>query len=153
MKNPIKKLLMATALCTSLSACGGGGGAGGAVGTVQNWVNEDLSNLSGATSNINYWNNILQDYLSSTSSSASVQSILTGPSEEDRAKAQTLLTILQQANEAWENSNNIIDGLSDSEKYAELNKTSYKEAYQAIQFLNNNVKPLVQRLQVGNHFQ
>ena len=109
MKNPIKKLLMATALCTSLSACGGGGGAGGAVGTVQNWVNEDLSNLSGATSNINYWNNILQDYLSSTCSSASVQSILTGPSEEDRAKAQTLLTILQQANEAWENSNSIID--------------------------------------------
>ena len=149
MKNPIKKLLMATALCTSLSACGGGGGAGGAVGTVQNWVNEDLSNLSGATSNINYWNNILQDYLSSTSSSASVQSILTGPSEEDRAKAQTLLTILQQANEAWENSNNIIDGLSDSEKYAELNKTSYKEAYQAIQFLNNNVKPLVQKVASG----
>ena len=44
MKNPIKKALMATALCTTLAACGGGGGAGGAVGTVENWVNNDLSN-------------------------------------------------------------------------------------------------------------
>ena len=48
MKNPIKKLLMATALCTSLSACGGGGGAGGAVGTIQTWVQEDLTTLAGA---------------------------------------------------------------------------------------------------------
>ena len=62
MKNPFKKVLMATALCTTLAGCGGGGGAGGAVGQVENWVNNDLSTLSGASSNISTWNSIIQSF-------------------------------------------------------------------------------------------
>ena len=149
MKNPIKKALMATALCTTLAACGGGGGAGGAVGTVENWVNNDLSNLSGASSNIGTWNSIIQSFYASTSASSS--SILTGPSAEDQATANSLLELLTQANNAWEASNAIINNLTDdNEKYNALNDADYKAAYRAIQFLNNNVKPLVQKVADGS---
>ena len=148
MKNPIKKAIMATALCTTLAACGGGGGAGGAVGTVQNWVNNDLSTLSGASSNIGNWNSIIQSFYASTSASSS--SILTGPNAEDQATANTLLNLLTQANNAWAASNAIINNLEDAEKYNALNDADYKAAYRAIQFLNNNVKPLVQKVADGS---
>ena len=142
---------MATALCTTLAGCGGGGGGpGGAVGEVQEWVNDDLSNLVGAESNIGNWYNIIQSFNTSMANGSSIQSILTEPSTEDREKAQYLLTLLQDANNAWIESNSIIDDLSDSEKYEKLNSDAYKKAYRAIQFLNNNVKPLIQKVANGN---
>jgi len=152
MKNPIKKLLMATALCTSLSACGGGGGAGGAVGTIQTWVQEDLTTLAGAESNIAQWQSLINTFSASVEGSGqgSLQSIITGPDAEDRAKATKLLELLTKANQTWEDSNTEINKLSDKKKYEYLNSVDYKNAYKAIQFLNNNVKPLIQKVANGN---
>ena len=152
MKNPFKKILMATALCTSLSACGGGGGAGGAVGTIQTWVQEDLTTLAGAESNIAQWQSLINTFSASVegSGTGSLQSIITGPDAEDRAKATKLLELLTKANQTWEDSNTEINKLSDKKKYEYLNSVDYKNAYKAIQFLNNNVKPLIQKVANGN---
>ena len=43
--NKFKKFIIGTALCTTLAGCGGGGGAPGAI---NDFVQEDLSNLSGS---------------------------------------------------------------------------------------------------------
>ena len=143
---------MATALCTSLSACGGGGGAGGAVGTIQTWVQEDLTTLAGAESNIAQWQSLINTFSASVEGSGqgSLQSIITGPDAEDRAKATKLLELLTKANQTWEDSNTEINKLSDKKKYEYLNSVDYKNAYKAIQFLNNNVKPLIQKVANGN---
>ena len=41
----LKNILLAGAMATTLTACGGGGGGGGAVGTVSNFIQNDISNL------------------------------------------------------------------------------------------------------------
>ena len=48
----LRNIVLAGAMATTLSACGGGG-SGGAVGTVTDFVTEDLSNLAGSESIIN----------------------------------------------------------------------------------------------------
>lgn len=139
---------MATSL-TALTACGGGGGGAGAINDVKSWVQNDLTNLSEASGNVNTWFDIVSD-LESELSGASASALITGPTTEDISKAKDLLQILTRANNAWTRSNNIINNLGDdTEKYNEFNKEEYKKAYQAIQFLNNNVKPLLEKVASG----
>ena len=150
--NKLRKAFLATASALTLTACGGGGGSG-AVGTISEWVNNDLSTLSGSSSNIATWNNLINSFSSSIGNTGSIQSILSTPDANDKAQAQELLNLLEDANNAWLTSNNVINGsdstLTDSEKYAEFNKDGYKKAYQAIEFLNNNIKPLLQKVANG----
>ena len=47
-----RNILLSGILATTLTACGGGGG-GGAIGSVNDFVQEDLSSLSGSESIIN----------------------------------------------------------------------------------------------------
>jgi ABC-type glycerol-3-phosphate transport system substrate-binding protein len=44
----LKNTLLALSSALALTACGGGGGGGGAVGTVSNFVQEDLSTKASA---------------------------------------------------------------------------------------------------------
>ena len=44
-----KNIVLAGAMATTLTACGGGG-AGGGAGAVQDFIEKDLSNLSGSES-------------------------------------------------------------------------------------------------------
>jgi hypothetical protein len=75
----LRNILLTTALATTLSACGGGGGGGGAVGSVSNFVNNDLSNLSGSQSIISSYSNLLTSFNSTVSSGdfSSISAVLT----------------------------------------------------------------------------
>ena len=88
---------------TALTACGGGGGGGGAVGTVSNFVQNDLTNLAGSESIVSSYSNLLTNFNSTISSGdiSSIQAILTGPDADDIAKANTLLTQLSTAESLW----------------------------------------------------
>ena len=84
---------------TALTACGGGGGGGGAVGTVSNFVQNDLTNLSGSENIVSSYSNLLSNFNTTISSGdiSSIQAILTGPDNDDIAKANRLLTQLTTA--------------------------------------------------------
>ena len=59
----LRNIVLAGAMATTLTACGGGGGSG-AVGTVTDFVTEDLSNLAGSESIINSYSSILFFFVS-----------------------------------------------------------------------------------------
>ena len=59
----LKNLLLAGAMATTLTACGGGGGGAG-VGAVNNFVQEDLSNLAGSSSIVNSYSSLLSTFQS-----------------------------------------------------------------------------------------
>ena len=94
----IKKLLLAVVLSSLLTACGGGGG-GSAVTAVSNFINNDVTNLSGSESIINSYSNLLSNFNFALTSGdlSSLSGILTKPTAEDQTKAQSLLAMLNQA--------------------------------------------------------
>ena len=49
-RSKVKNTVLAGLAGLTLTACGGGGGGGGAVGDVGNFIDNDLSNLSGSAS-------------------------------------------------------------------------------------------------------
>ena len=53
----LRNLLLSGAMATTLTACGGGGGGSG-VGAVNDFVQQDLSNLSGSSSIVNSYSNL-----------------------------------------------------------------------------------------------
>ena len=57
----LKNTALATILATTLTACGGGGG-GGPAGDINNFVQEDLSNLNGSASLVSSYSNLLTDF-------------------------------------------------------------------------------------------
>ena len=61
----LRKLLMAGAMATTLTACGGGGG--GAGGAVTNFVENDLTNLAGSETIINSYSSLLTGFNSTIS--------------------------------------------------------------------------------------
>ena len=94
----LRNLLLSGAMATTLTACGGGGGgAGGAVSDIKDWVNDDLTNLSLASSNVSDWASIITDFelASNSASNSSLSALITGPTAEDQASAQNLLDILK----------------------------------------------------------
>ena len=55
----LRKLVLAGAMATTLTACGGGG-AGGGAGAVNDFVQNDLSNLAGSESIINSYSSAIE---------------------------------------------------------------------------------------------
>ena len=136
---------------TALTACGGGGGGGGAVGTVSNFVQNDLTNLAGSESIVSSYSSLLSNFNSTISSGdiSSIQAILTGPDADDIAKANTLLTQLSTAESLWAQTEDLIESQSDADRYTIYNSDSYKEAYAAFLYLKNSVKPIIQKVAEG----
>ena len=149
-KHKFKNTALATILATTLTACGGGGG-GSAVGIVENFVQDDLSDLSGSIDLVNSFENLLSDFNSEISSGdiSAVQGILTGPDQQDIAQANSLLTQLQTAKNLWDQTEELIDAQTDSDKYAIYNSNSFKEAHAAMLYLQNHVKPVIQKVANG----
>ena len=54
----LRNILLSGAMATTLTACGGGG-SGGAIGSVSNFVQDDLSSLTGSESIINSYSSFL----------------------------------------------------------------------------------------------
>ena len=53
----LKNTALSTLMATTLTACGGGGG-GGAIGVVDNFIQDDLTNLVGSESIINSYSKV-----------------------------------------------------------------------------------------------
>ena len=145
----MKKTIVGALLALSLSACGGGGSSG--VNTVSNFVQNDLTNLSGSSSIISSYSSLLSNFQSTISGGnySSLQAILTGPDADDIALANTLLTQLSQAEALWSATEDLISQQSDSNKYTIYNSDSYKEAYAAMIYLRDHVKPVMQKVSNG----
>ena len=146
----LRKAFLATASALTLTACGGGSG-GGAPGVVSEFVNNDLSNLSGSSSIVSSYSSLLSNFQSTISGGnySSLQAILTGPDSDDIALANTLLTQLSQAEALWSATEELISQQNDSDKYTIYNSDSYKEAYAAMLYLKNHVKPVIQKVSSG----
>ena len=147
----LKNTLLALSSALALTACGGGGSGGGPVGVVNDFINEDLSNLSGSTSIVSSYSNLLSSFTSTIAGGdfGGLQAVITGPDAEDQATANTLLTQLQQAETLWEQSETLIADQSDANKYKIYNSASYKEAYAAMVYLKEHVRPIITRVSQG----
>ena len=152
MKNKLKNTILAGLAGISLSACGGGGGGGPAVDDVNNFVENDLSNLSGSASLVSSYSTLLSDFQSVISSGdiSAIQGVITGPDENDIAQANTLLTQLATAQTLWDQTEDLINDQSDADKYSIYNSDSFKEAHAAMLYLQNHVKPIIQKVANGN---
>ena len=148
-REKIKKLLLVTVLCTSLTACGGGGGP--AVTAVSNFINNDVTNLAGSESIINSYSKLLSNFNFAITSGdiSSLSGILTGPTAEDQTKAQSLLAMLNQAEALWNQTEELIADQDDSAQYQIYNSDSYKEAYAALLYLRDHVKPAITKVSQG----
>ena len=145
-----RKFIIGTALCTTLSACGGGGG--GPVATVVNtFINDDFSNLTGSESIINSYSSLLSGFQSTISNGnySSLSAILTGPDSEDIAKANQLLTMLNQAETLWAETLELIDSQDNDTKLQIYNSDDYKNAHAALLYLKNHVKPVITKVADG----
>ena len=88
----LRNILMAGSL-SALTACGGGGG-GGAPGAVNDFVQQDLSNLSGSSSIVSNYSNLLSTFQATISGGdfGALQAVITGPDAEDISTANELLS-------------------------------------------------------------
>jgi hypothetical protein len=150
MRSVFKNTALATVLATTLTACGGGGGggAGDAVGTISNWVNNDLTELN--SSYVTPWTDLIQLANAKISEEGEAKAILTGPTEQDITKANELIGMISTAETLWTATLADLDGLNDSKKYEMLNDTDFQNAYKAMEYLKNTVKPLLEKVAGGN---
>ena len=150
LKSKLKNTVLASLAGLTLTACGGGGG-GGAVGVVDDFVNEDLSNLSGSASLVSSYSNLLSDFQSVVSGGdmSAIQGVITGPDAGDISQANTLLTQLETAKNLWEATEYLIDQQNDSDKFHIYNSDSFKQAHAAMLYLQNHVKPVIQKVANG----
>ena len=134
----------------TLTACGGGGGGPG-TGPINDFVEEDLSNLSGSASLVSSYSNLLSDFQSVISNGdiSAIQGVITGPDQQDIAQANTLLGQLDKAQELWDQTEALIDAQTDTAKYTIYNSDSFKEAHAAMIYLQNYVKPVIQKVANG----
>ena len=137
-------------MATTLTACGGGGG-GGAISSVSDFVQEDLSSLSGSESIINSYSSLLSGFNSTISSGnlAGLSAIITGPTEKDISKAGNLLTMLNEAEALWAQTIDLIESQDDDTKLQIYNSEDYKNAHAAVLYLKNHVKPVIQKVSQG----
>ena len=133
-----------------MTACGGGGG-GGATGLINDFVNEDLSNLSGSATLVNSYSSLLSDFQSVVSSGdiSAIQGVITGPDAGDISQANTLLTQLETAKNLWEATEYLIDQQNDSDKFHIYNSDLFKQAHAAMLYLQNHVKPVIEKVANG----
>ena len=146
----LRKLLLASASALTLTACGGGGGSSG-VSSVTKFITNDLTNLSGSSSIVSSYSSLLSTFQSAISGGnySSLQAILTGPDSDDIATANTLLSQLTQAEALWSATEDLISQQNDSDKYTIYNSDSYKEAYAAMIYLRDHVRPVIQKVSNG----
>ena len=146
----VKNILLSSVLATTLTACGGGGG-GGAIGSVSNFVEEDLSSLVGSESIISSYSSLLSGFNSTISSGnlANLSAIITGPTEKDITKASNLLTMLDQAETLWAQTLDLIESQDADTKLQIYNSEDYKNAHAAVLYLKNHVKPVIQKVSQG----
>ena len=151
LKSKVKNTVLAGLAGLTLTACGGGGG-GGATGPINDFVDNDLTNLSGSATLVSSYSNLLSDFQSVVSSGdiSALQGVITGPDQEDIDQANTLLTQLETAKTLWDQTEQLIDTQTDSEKYTIYNSNSFKEAHAAMIYLQNYVKPVIQKVADGN---
>ena len=137
-------------MATSLTACGGGG-SGGAIGSVSDFVQDDLSSLTGSESIISSYSNLLSGFNSTISSGnlANLSAIITGPTEKDITKAGNLLTMLNQAETLWSPTIDLIESQDADTKLQIYNSEDYKNAHAAVLYLKNHVKPVIQKVSQG----
>ena len=137
-------------MASTLTACGGGG-SGGAIGSVSNFVQEDLSSLTGSESIISSYSSLLSGFNSTISSGnlAGLSAIITGPTEKDITKAGNLLTMLDQAETLWAQTIDLIESQDDDTKLQIYNSDDYKNAHAAVLYLQNHVKPVIQKVSQG----
>ena len=147
-KKRLKNLLLAGSLI-GLTACGGGGGGAGSA--ISNFVQEDLSNLTGSETIINSYSSLLSGFNSTISSGnfASLSAIITGPNDEDITKANTLLTMLDQAESLWSQTLSLIESQDADTRLEIYNSDDYKNAHAALLYLKNHVKPVIQKVAIG----
>ena len=121
----IKNLVLAGAMATTLTACGGGGGSG--AGAIQDFVEQDLSSLAGSESIINSYSNLLSGFNSTISSNnfASLSAVMTKPDEADISKANSLLTMLDQAEVLWSQTLTLIEAQDADTKLSIYNSDDY----------------------------
>ena len=150
-RSKVKNTVLAGLAGLTLTACGGGGG-GGAAGVIDNFVDNDLTNLSGSASLVSSYSTLLSDFQSVISSGdiSAIQGVITGPDQNDIAQANTLLTQLATAQTLWDQTEDLINDQSDADKYAIYNSDSFKEAHAAMLYLQNHVKPVIQKVANGN---
>ena len=148
-KGWLKNTALATMMATTLTACGGGGG--GAIGSVSNFVQEDLSSLTGSESIISSYSSLLSGFNSTISSGnlAGLSAIITGPTQKDITKAGNLLTMLNQAETLWAQTIDLIELQDDDTKLQIYNSDDYKNAHAAVLYLQNHVKPVIQKVSQG----
>ena len=146
----LRKAFLATTAALTLTACGGGGGSS-AVGTVTDFVTEDLSSLAGSESIINSYSSLLSGFNSTISSGnfANLSAIITGPNEQDISKANNLLTMLNQAETLWSQTLTLIESQDADTKLEIYNSDDYKNAHAALLYLKNHVKPVIQKVSQG----
>ena len=149
-KGWFKNTALTTVMATTLTACGGGGG-GGAIGIVDNFVQDDLTNLVGSESIINSYSSLLTGFNSTISSGnfASLSALVTDPTDEDISKANTLLSILEQAETLWTQTLNLIESQDADTKLSIYNSDDYKNAHAALLYLKNHVKPIMTKVSQG----
>ena len=146
----LKNTALSTLMATTLTACGGGGG-GGAIGVVDNFVQDDLTNLVGSESIINSYSSLLTGFNSTISSGnfASISALVTDPSSEDIAKANTLVGMLDQAETLWAQTLTLIESQDNDTKLSIYDSDDYKNAHAALLYLTNHVKPIIQKVSAG----
>ena len=150
-RSKVKNTILAGVAGLTLTACGGGGG-GGAVGVIDDFVNNDLTNLSGSASLVSSYSTLLSDFQSVVASGdiSAIQGVITGPDDNDIAQANTLLTQLATAQSLWDQTEALINDQDDSEKYAIYNSDDFKQAHAAMLYLQNHVKPIIQKVANGS---
>ena len=146
----LRNILLSGAMATTLTACGGGG-SGGAIGSVSDFVQEDLSSLTGSESIISSYSSLLSGFNSTISSGnlAGLSAIITGPTEKDITKAGNLLTMLNQAETLWSQTIDLIESQDADTKLQIYNSDDYKNAHAAVLYLQNHVKPVIQKVSQG----
>ena len=146
----VRNILLSGVMATTLTACGGGGG-GGAITSVSNFVQEDLSSLTGSESIISSYSSLLSGFNSTISSGnlANLSAIITGPTEKDITKAGNLLTMLDQAETLWAQTIDLIELQDADTKLQIYNSDDYKNAHAAVLYLKNHVKPVIQKVSKG----
>ena len=149
--NRFKKILATSISSLSLSACGGGGGGGSAVNVISNFIEQDLTNLNGSELIISDYTNLISNFqnIISNGEYSSLSAVITGPNSEDIKKANDLLSILNQTEQLWLQTEDLINQQSDNEKYNIYNSKSYKEAYAAYLYLINDVEPIIEKVSKG----
>ena len=170
LKPKIKNTILAGIAGLTLTACGGGGGGGGAVGTVNNFVQNDLASLSGTTQLITTANGLVSQYEDSSNNDHELSNILAQfmsagaytPTGDDISEAEKLKTTINSAINWWKDvegaiattteytdSNGRQKTFTDKDRMAFYQLESYKDAKKAMKYLESVALPIIEQVAKG----